>query len=147
MGGGATQRMAEFVVNKIIETQADYYRYRGELGLIRTIPVTTGIAASFPNLVGTSYDLRGELIQEVVPGGPADLAGLQVDYIITSVNGVVCGNVIGQTSFTTPYWHLPVATEVVVRYIDPSISTTEQEVTISLGHVDPASDIPLSGRA
>lgn len=147
LGGGATQRMAEFIAKKIIETADDYYLYRGQIGLVNTVPVTTGIAAGFPNLVGTAYDMRGELIQEVVVGSTAELAGLQAGYIITSINGKVCGAIHGQTSFTTPYWHLPVGSTIKIKYIDPLVSIVENEIELVLGPVDPATDLPLSGNA
>jgi len=72
---------------------------RGMLG-VGIQPVTSDIAAS----LGLK-DVRGILVNSVVPGGPAEKAGIKAGDIITAINGqpVNDGNVLrNQVASTAP---------------------------------------------
>jgi len=143
LGGGTTQRIAEPVVDKIIETQDNYYLYRGQLGVV-TKPVELSDIAGTTLMTG-GFNFRGILILSIQPGGGADLVGIQVDDIIVSVDGIVCGILDGQTSHTTGYWHKAAGSTVEVEYIRPSVSLTPVVVMATLGPAILATDAPFSG--
>jgi len=143
LGGGTTQRIAQPVVDKILETSNDYYLYRGELG-ITTKPLELGDAAGTILMTG-GFDFRGIMVLSVRPGGAADLAGIMIDDIIVSVDGIVCGILTGQTSHTTGYWHKPAGSVVEVQYVRPSLSLTPITVMVTLDPAELATDFPFSG--
>jgi S1-C subfamily serine protease len=144
LGGGPTQRMAQFVVEKIVEIQDNYCTYRGQLGISGVPPLSNVSIVQYPLLLGTEFDMRGQFASAYLDDTLPD-AGLPENALITEVNGQVCGMILGQSSLTTRYWHLPKGSTVTVKYIDPTAGTEEQTVQVVLGEVNPDEDTPVSG--
>lgn len=144
LGGGATQRMAQFVVEKILEIQDNYCTYRGQLGISGVPPLSNSNVLSYPSLWGTQFDFKGQFASSFLDDTLPD-AGVPENALITEVNGKKCGMILGQTSLTTAYWHLPVGSSVTLKYIDPTVGNEELTVTVTLAPVDPATDSPLTG--
>lgn len=144
LGGGPTQRMAQFVIEKIVEIQDNYYTYRGQLGISGIPPLTNVNQIEYPLLLGTDFDMKGQFASSFITDTlPA--AGVPENALITSSNGKTCGFILGQTSLTTGYWHLPVGSSVTLKYIDPTAGVEEQTVTVVLGPVDASEDTLYSG--
>lgn len=143
LGGGTTQRIAQPVVEKIIETNDNYYLFRGELG-ITTKPLQLPDAAGTVLMTG-GFDFRGVIVLDVLTGGAADMAGIQPDDIIVSVDGMTCGVLCGQTSHTTGYWHKAAGEMVEVQYVRPGVSLTPVTVMVTLGVAELDTDFPFSG--
>lgn len=143
LGGGTTQRIAQPVVEKIIETNNNYYLYRGEMG-ITTKPLELADAAGTVLMTG-GFDFRGMLVLDVRDGGAANIAGIKTDDIIVSVEGIECGILTGQTSHTTGYWTKAANSIVEVQYVRPSISLTPITTMVTLGAAELATDYPFSG--
>ena len=147
LGGGASQKLAQPIAEKMIATNQDYRLFRGELG-IGAQPVDSAITVSL-GLADTFFNVRGMIVRTIKSGRPAATAGIMVNDIITEVNNIECGLNYGQTSHTTGYWLLPRNSVIQVKVLT-ALSLYSVEVThnITLNTIPPASeDIPLSGNS
>ena len=124
VSGGATQRIAEYVSNTILNTKSDFIR------------PFIGIAFEYINVqsiitLGLSRIIRGILVLGVLPSGPAD-GILQTGDIINFVNGFELGKLDYQTSLQTIFTFRKPGHKIV---LDINRNGNDMEVKVVLGNV------------
>jgi len=124
IGFAIPSNMAKHVMDQLVK---DGKVRRGQLG-VAVQPVTSDIAAS----LGLK-EVRGVLVNSVVPGSPAAKAGLRPGDVITSFNGTPVddpNSFRNQVASTTP------GTNVTISLLRDG---REQQVTVKLGELTPDS--------
>jgi hypothetical protein len=137
--GGTNPDLIQFVVNKIINSETNYGRFRGQLGITTKILTIT----DYMNIQLTS-DLGGLMVDQVNMGLGKQL--LSNGDIILQIDDFKCGNLGNQTAHTTAYWNKIVGTDVVLQFRKKSegykiLHTT----TYTLANVDLNNDLPFFG--
>ena len=140
--GGPSQRIAQRVVDDMITMQHDYDQ-KGYLGVETWYPVNAFDIVQL-GLLGSGFTTKGIRLGNVIPGDALDLAHLQTDDIITQCNGLVLGDLEGQTNITTVTWFKTAGETVDIQYIRPP-STTLIGTFATLDLYPESVDEPLFG--
>lgn len=150
MGGGMSQRMAEPVVNYMIENTTDFTQ-KAWLGIDAWETVGVGNANEL-GLVGTNFNVQGIRITSLNGSSPLLTASgdgaLAVDDVILSIDGVLVGDLPGQTHISIVSWFKIKTDTVTLTWVRPlsNLIVKTSTVTIADDYSDhPSDDAPLAG--
>lgn len=137
--GGTNPDLIQFVTNKIISSETNYGRFRGQIGITTKVMTMT----DYMNIQLTS-DLGGLMIDQVDMGLGKQL--FDTGDVLLQIDDFKCGNLGNQTSHTIAYWNKIVGTDVILQFRKKSEDyKTLHSVTYTLKNVNLNDDLPFNG--